>query len=106
MGVCAPCAQTHPQGVCENGAPRNPLGCNTRLKHLKFNFIFQHFLWKVETDGPDKGTVMCLTLTRGEETKAAIPTLVFDFAFLEDVPALQYLFKNFNKPMDISWLLA
>lgn len=39
-----------------------------------------------------------------EETKAAIPTLVF--LLLEDVPALQHLFKKLNKPMEISWLLA
>lgn len=39
-----------------------------------------------------------------EETKAAIPTLVL--FLLEDVPALQHLFENLNKPVDVSWLLA
>lgn len=39
-----------------------------------------------------------------EETKAAIPTWVV--FLLEDVPALQHLFENLNRPVDVSWLLA
>lgn len=94
-----------PPGCLWEWSTQEPPVCNARLKHTKFNFIFQHFLWKVETDGPDKGTVMCLTLTRGKKPKQLFPHWCLPL-LLEDVPALQYLFKNLNKPMDISWLLA
>lgn len=106
-GLC-PSAQTHPQGVWEwsTQEPQEPPVCSARLKHTKFNFIFQRFLWKVETDGPDKGTViMCLTLTRGKKPKQPFPHWCLPL-LLKDVPALQHLFKKLNKPMDISWLLA
>lgn len=90
--------------------PQEGLICNARLKHTTFSFIFQWFLWKVETDGKDKGiVVICLMLPRKKKTTLHIgASLLFLKGFILYNTCIYYYYYYFlnDDHTHISCLLA
>lgn len=79
LGFVPLCPDT-PPGCLWEGSTQEPLVCNARLKSTKFNFIFQHFFMESGNRWTRQRHSNVSNANQREETKAAIPTLVFAFA--------------------------